>query len=247
MVATFNRPQLKATDILQNFNKEVKLFEASSEIISAVQEQLIRVGLLEGTVDGIAGEKTMAAFHKFKQLEYLANPDVLGATTAAVLVQATEQHSQPKDQEISPQNEQLIVIPEMGQVYSSLPVYPGCHFSWGEFTKGLTRIPETGEVVRNIIKLAHHLDDLRAFLGDRPITITSGYRPPAVNKAVGGVANSRHLFGDAADVVVEGIDSYEVYRRIDEWHGDKGGLGHSASFTHIDLRGYHARWDYGNA
>lgn len=247
MVAISNLQQINATEILGNFNKEVKLFEASSEIISAVQEQLIRVGLLNDAVDGIAGEKTMTAFHKFKELEYLANPDVLGATTAAALLEATAQHPQPKDKEIPPPGEQLIRIPEVGQIYSSQPVYPGCHFSWGEFTKGLTRVPETEQVVRNIIKLAHHLDDMRSFLGDRPITINSGYRPPAVNEAVGGVSNSRHLVGDAADVVVDGMTPHEVFSRIDNWHGDKGGLGDSASFTHIDLRGYSARWDYGNA
>lgn len=247
MVATSNLQQINATQILGNFHKETKLFEASSEIVSAVQQQLIRVGLLDGAVDGIAGEKTMTAFRKFKELEYLADPDVLGATTAAALLEATEKHPQPKDEETRPTGERLIRIPGAGEVYSSQPVYPGCHFSWGEFTKGLTRVPETEQVVRNIIKLANHLNDLRSFLGDRPITITSGYRPPALNRAIGGVSNSRHIVGDAADVVVAGITPHEVYRRIDNWHGNKGGLGDSASFTHIDLRGYRARWNYGNA
>lgn len=35
-----------------------------------------------------------------------------------------------------------------------------------------------------------------------PITITSGYRCPQVNKAVGGKSNSQHLSGCAADCVV---------------------------------------------
>lgn len=48
---------------------------------------------------------------------------------------------------------------------------------------------------------AHVLDPLRERYGSG-IRVTSAYRSPAVNKAVGGVANSRHLLGLAVDVVV---------------------------------------------
>lgn len=37
----------------------------------------------------------------------------------------------------------------------------------------------------------------------KPITVTSGYRSPALNKAVGGVATSQHLKGEAADIVCD--------------------------------------------
>ena len=43
------------------------------------------------------------------------------------------------------------------------------------------------------------LEPLRAFAG-QPIIISSGYRSPALNKAVGGVANSQHMTGQAADI-----------------------------------------------
>lgn len=38
-------------------------------------------------------------------------------------------------------------------------------------------------------------------LGSPAITISSGYRSPALNKAVGGVKNSSHMMGYAADIV----------------------------------------------
>lgn len=38
-------------------------------------------------------------------------------------------------------------------------------------------------------------------LGSPAITISSGYRSPALNKAVGGVKNSSHIMGYAADIV----------------------------------------------
>lgn len=34
----------------------------------------------------------------------------------------------------------------------------------------------------------------------RPIIVTSGYRSPALNKALGGARNSQHLYGEAADI-----------------------------------------------
>lgn len=43
------------------------------------------------------------------------------------------------------------------------------------------------------------LDPLRQAWG-RPIHVNSGYRSPAVNKAVGGAANSQHTLGEAADI-----------------------------------------------
>jgi zinc D-Ala-D-Ala carboxypeptidase len=57
------------------------------------------------------------------------------------------------------------------------------------------------EAVENLKRLAPFLEQVRALLGNHPLQITSGYRCPALNQAVGGVANSAHLFGLAADFV----------------------------------------------
>lgn len=49
------------------------------------------------------------------------------------------------------------------------------------------------------------LDPLRELYG-KPITVNSGYRCPALNKAVGGVSNSQHLTGEAADITGKSKD-----------------------------------------
>lgn len=58
----------------------------------------------------------------------------------------------------------------------------------------------TFEIVDNLNRLADYLDGIREKLG-KPISVNSGYRCPVLNKAVGGVANSQHQKGLAADLV----------------------------------------------
>lgn len=70
-------------------------------------------------------------------------------------------------------------------------------------------------VVANLKHLAVVvLEPVRAVLGHRSVFVTSGWRPLAVNRAVGGSATSGHLFGLAADVWVQHHDPYEAAARI---------------------------------
>ena len=72
-------------------------------------------------------------------------------------------------------------------------------FSQTAFNKNINNQP-TPDVVRNLRVLALNLQILRSYI-KRPITITSGYRSPTLNEAVGGVRESHHLEGYAADIV----------------------------------------------
>jgi len=101
------------------------------------------------------------------------------------------------------------------------------------------------QVVLNIQKLANQLQILREHL-NRPIRITSGYRSPAHNKAVGGARNSQHTLGKAADIQVKGMEPQEVYDAIENviHCGDmlQGGLGLYKGWVHYDIRKTKARW-----
>ena len=69
--------------------------------------------------------------------------------------------------------------------------------------KGISNIP-TFEIVDRLDALvSDFLDPLRAAYG-MPITVTSGYRCDALNRAVGGVPTSVHKLGWAADLQVGG-------------------------------------------
>ncbi|MGB3297329.1 MAG: D-Ala-D-Ala carboxypeptidase family metallohydrolase [Phormidesmis sp.] len=128
------------------------------------------------------------------------------------------------------------------------PVYHepiACNFTWSELTAGGTRIPVNAVVTQRIVKLCKYMDGVRKYLGDRPITVTSGYRDPVSNKAVGGVSDSRHLCGDAIDFFVEGMDVVETFNRLKKYH-PTGGLAVGAGFVHLDLRSdsQASRWHY---
>lgn len=59
------------------------------------------------------------------------------------------------------------------------------------------------KVVTNLTYLIHYvLEPLRQYFAV-PVNITSGFRTPTVNEAVGGVVDSYHLFGRAADIRVD--------------------------------------------
>lgn len=91
------------------------------------------------------------------------------------------------------------------------------YFTLAEFLKsrkaselGIDNTPSF-EVVEHLATLTGQiLDPLRAAYG-KPITVTSGYRSPALNKAVKGVANSAHLRGDAADLQAKDMAGFKAF------------------------------------
>ena len=67
---------------------------------------------------------------------------------------------------------------------------------------GIDNKPQTEEVVENLRALCTEvLQPLRDHLG-KPVVVSSGYRCKDLNKKVGGVENSQHLKGEAADIKV---------------------------------------------
>ena len=77
----------------------------------------------------------------------------------------------------------------------------------------------------------------------KPHTIISGCRCPEYNsrKEVGGKENSQHLYGRAADYVVEGV-SPDLVQDFAEKYG-MSGIGFYTTFTHVDSRSdFPARW-----
>ena len=102
------------------------------------------------------------------------------------------------------------------------------------------------QAYENIIKLAGQIQFLRDYTG-RAIRINSGFRSEAHNQDIGGVPNSRHLLGQAADITIESLKPAEVFRIIEDLidlgQMLQGGLGLYKTFVHYDIRKTKARWN----
>lgn len=119
------------------------------------------------------------------------------------------------------------------------------HFDFAEFASkdgagfGSGNV-DASTVQENVRRLMYKLEAVRTKAGDAAITVNSGFRSLAHNESVGGVPNSQHTYGIAADVVISG-------------HGVGDTIGHAQTsgfsgiirydtFTHVDSR---AEYDYG--
>ena len=84
------------------------------------------------------------------------------------------------------------------------------------------------------------LDRIREAVG-QPVIINSGYRCPSHNADVGGVPDSQHLSGSAADITYEGVDVEKLtYIAIDSGASGVGSY-FNQGFVHVDCR--LATWD----
>ena len=80
-----------------------------------------------------------------------------------------------------------------------------------------------------------------------PLNVTSGYRSPEHNAAVGGARGSQHLHGNAIDVSLTGLDSQQQQAVVNQFLSDQrvGGFGYypRSNSIHVDVRqGTRAAW-----
>ena len=97
---------------------------------------------------------------------------------------------------------------------------------------GINNKPTIQKMINLVYLAAFVLEPLRVAMG-RPINISSGFRCEQLNKAVGGVYNSQHLKGQAADINIEGdmafgrkvFDYIKNHLTFDQliWEHDKKG------------------------
>ena len=116
------------------------------------------------------------------------------------------------------------------------------NFRLKEFTKSAvadkmkidnTNVPEY--VKNNIKEMVYQvLQPLRDYI-EKPITINSGYRCLKLNAAVGGVPTSQHVQGQAADIEVDGMTSFEIAQAVLDLHLPYDQLILYNDFVHISI------------
>jgi peptidoglycan hydrolase-like protein with peptidoglycan-binding domain len=232
------------SDFIQANAPAISITEASPEVVKEIQS------ILKIEVDGIVGSTTKQAFADFKEAQQLEFPLGLGVTTAKELLEFKDKEETASQKDDSTGEGKL--NPEAGKrtgntmrlpngeiVYENQYIVEGIPLTWGEATKGCTRVPTINEYVQNAVRLAKVWGGVREKFGS-PIRITSGYRPPAVNQAVGGVRNSQHLYFRALDMQPLNGDFRKLLEVIEASDftgiGDAVFRGRNKQFFHGDIR-----------
>jgi hypothetical protein len=168
-----------------------------------------------------------ALFDDLRRLERAqpASPDAMPAPKPAPLLARPRQWT--------PRNIQL-----------DASIIPNGNFTWAEATRGGARMPPDQPTVDAIVRIAKLAQQARDRIG-RPFLVTSWYRPPEINRRVGGASRSRHIVGDAIDFYCSGLTGNQVYWSLDPWWpGGLGRYGRFPALVHLDARGQKARWTH---
>ncbi|MEA5469299.1 D-Ala-D-Ala carboxypeptidase family metallohydrolase [Spirulina sp. 06S082] len=171
-------------------------------------------------------------------------------TRSAALASLIEDTKRLEKERADEKDKPTILLPDRPDRWTrqniqlSATILPNGNFTWAEATKGGTRMPPDDATLNAMIRIANLAQQARDRVG-RPFIITSWYRPPHINRAVGGAKYSRHIVGDAIDFVCDNLTGNQLYWLLDPWW--PGGLGRYLKYPnlcHIDARNYRARWHY---
>ncbi|MFI5753779.1 D-Ala-D-Ala carboxypeptidase family metallohydrolase [Streptomyces sp. NPDC051569] len=164
-------------------------------------------------IDGAYGPGTAAAVKRFQSAYGLAADGVAGPGTFSKLYALQDDDCTP--------------------VHFSYAELNDCNTTWAGGAVDATTAKS------NALRTMWKLEALRHALGDKPITVTSGFRSQACNSSVGGAASSRHLYGDAADLAA-GANSLCALDLEARNHGFNGILGPGypdhGDHAHVDHR-----------
>lgn len=110
--------------------------------------------------------------------------------------------------------------------------------------RGIDNNPPTAAINQLKILVENVLQPLRDRYG-KPINVTSGYRSPRLNKAIGGSSTSQHCFGQAVDFTVPKEDYKEVFEIIKGIEFDQAiwefGNDHAPQWIHVSYNAQNNR------
>ena len=214
--------------------------------IKQKQALLAYLGYYDGPLDGLWGEQSQRATIDF-QRAYMEQEDVDGVFGAATEkrireVIATGEKPDKTDctsdcTNVQNNNTENSTDGNTGTVWDEIKYFKKQEFSCkcGKYCDGYP-----SEIDMDMVKIA---DKIRAKIG-KPITINSGLRCKTHNANVGGVSNSQHLLGKAADLgCPAGCTPTQMASIAEEIMGDTGGIGIYPWGIHIDTRSTKSRWN----
>lgn len=176
--------------------------------IQQIQNLLQYLGYYTIKVDGIWGQGSEQATRDFQEAEGLEVDGDPGKLTQAALLDAVAKG----------RFKQTSTQPETGDGTQPLWWQDIRYFTreefrckcGGKYCKGYPHEPD-----ERMVRIA---DQLRKNLGV-PITIVSGLRCKTWNSIQGGVSNSQHMYGEAADIYARGVSQSRVEAELDKIGG----------------------------
>ncbi|WP_329384486.1 peptidoglycan-binding protein [Anaerofustis sp. HA2171] len=163
--------------------------DTDKALVNDVKElqQLLNKHGFNLAVDGIIGNATVSAIKSFQKKKGLSQDGIAGSNTIKALKNTSSSSSSS----------------------SKVNWNKVKYFKKSEFKCRCGGKYCNGYPAEMSSKLINILEALREYFG-KPITITSGLRCSKHNAAVGGVSNSQHQYGKAADIYIAGVDKSKI-------------------------------------
>lgn len=181
------------------------------------QALLAYLGYYDGPLDGLWGEKSQRATRAFQADYGLIVDGIPGAATQKMLIGAIA-GTAAKVERPSEAEQEDTDKPNTGTFWDEIEFFDREEFRCqckGKYCNGFPVEPQENTV--------RTVNEIRRRLGV-PVQIGSGVRCPVHNANVGGVANSNHLDGNAADLHSE-KSPQEMARVAEEVMGNTGEIG----------------------
>ena len=191
---------------------------------------LAYLGYYVGNIDGSWGTLSKTATKAFQKDFGLTADGIVGESTENALTHAVCYGMPAKKVEST-------ATGKSGTFWDDIKYFKRSEFKCtcgGKYCNGFPVEPDE--------KLVRILDKVRAKYG-KPFSPNSAIRCTKRNAEVGGVSNSQHLYGIAADISVPGVAPKTVAAYIETLLPNTGGIGVYSWGVHVDTRKTKSRWN----
>lgn len=198
--------------------------------IKQIQLLLEYLGYSPGEIDGELGPRTKAAVRAF-QAAYGLTPDgIPGDQTQKALKGAVAGTMSPvicMDKEDTPPT--TAEKPKTGDFWDEIEYFEPEEFNCK--CGGLYCNGRPNEMKAAVVRIA---DAARKHFG-RPAHVVSGLRCQKWNAHEGGVANSQHMYGEAIDLRIDGVDSETLRQFVSQQPNHRYSYCINSTNVHFDI------------
>ena len=180
---------------------------------------LAYLGYDPGQIDGVDGPKTQAALAAFRSDYGMGAEGLVAAVagTAAKLERPAEAEQKATDK------------PKTGTFWDDIKWFKRAEFRCkcgGRYCNGYP-----AEMQETVVRIA---DAAREHFG-KPAHVVSGLRCEKWNAHEGGVANSQHMYGEAIDLRIDGVDSETLRQFVATQPGHRYSYRINSTNVHFDI------------